>query len=121
MKTDYSDVSGAAWVDDRFFVVRAKNEKGWQFLIAYDAIERKRFRIEKAGFWHEAIIPGDIEWKYHVPIKPTAIDTFFDLKITVAKNFSVATFWLYSGKNIEFTVMADTKFENCRLVGITQQ
>lgn len=121
IKTDYSDVSGAAWLDDRFFVVRSKNSTGMVFYIIYDAVARRRFRIENAGFWHEAIIAGSIDWKLQIPIKPTQVEEFSDIIIDVSKNFSAATFRLYGGLKLEFTVVADTLFDNPKLVDMVER
>jgi hypothetical protein len=120
MKTDFTDVSGSAWLDDRFFVVRAKNAFDGKYYIVYDAIARRRFRIENAGFWHEAYISGSIEWKLQIPIKPSQIEDFSDIVIQTSKNYSVATFRLFDGKPLEFTVIADTLFDKPKLVGIDQ-
>lgn len=121
MKTDYSDVSGAAWQDDRFFVVRAKNLKGRKFYIIYDAVARRRFRIENAGIWHEANIAGSIDWKLQIPIKPTQVEEFSDIVIQISKNFSAATFRLYDGLSLELTVVADNLFDKPKLVGIEEK
>lgn len=120
MKTDYSELSGAAWLDDRFFVVRTQNQFKKTTYIIYDATARRRFRIENAGFWHEAYITGSIEWKLQIPIKPTKVEEFSDIVIQASKNFSVATFRLYEGLPLEFTVVADTLFDQPRLVGMEE-
>lgn len=120
MKTDFSAVSGASWLDDRFFVVRSQNVSKKTIYIMYDAIARRRFRIEDAGFWHEAFISGSIEWKLQIPIKPSQIEEFTDIVIQVSKNFSVATFRLYDGLPLEFTVVSDTLFDHPRLVGLEE-
>lgn len=121
MKTVFSDVSGAAWLDDRFFVVRTRDATGRIFYIIYDAVARRRFRIENAGFWHEAIVAGSIDWKLQIPIKPTQVEEFSDIIIESTKNFSVATFRLYDGLKLEFTILADTLFDKSKLVGIEEK
>ena len=118
MKTDYTNVSGAAWADDRFFVVRAKKPSGWVYYIIYDAVTRKRFRVSNAGFWHEVDIAGDIEWGQRVPVNPTQVEEFADIKITVSKNFSVASLRLFDGYNLEFTVMSDNNFDKPKLARV---
>ncbi len=117
MKTDYSDVSGAAWADDRFFVVRGKNVDGTMFYMAYDAQMRRKFRIENTNIWHEAQIAGDIEWKQRVPVKQSTIESFADARIEVSKTFSVCQFKLFRGRPLDIVVTADNKFETQKLAG----
>lgn len=115
MKTDYSDVSGAAWADDRFFVVRGKNLDGTMLYMAYDAQMRRKFRIQNTNIWHEAQIAGDIEWKQRVPVKQSTIESFADARIEVSKNFSVCQFRLFKGRQLDIVVTADNKFETQKL------
>lgn len=115
MKTDISDVSGAAWLNGRFFVVRSKDKYGNLFYMAYDAQMRRKFRIENTNIWHEAQIGGGIEWKQRVPIKQSTIESFADARIDVSKSFSVCQFKLFKGRQLDVIVTAEKDFEKQKL------
>ncbi|MEZ4812882.1 MAG: PEGA domain-containing protein [Caldisericia bacterium] len=121
LRTDKSDISGANWFDERFFVVRFKNDEGDTKYLIYDSMERRRVSFDNFGLYHERNIPGIIRWKEQIPTSPTRVNEFFDIRYSVNNDGMFFFLKLYSGAGCWLVVKTDFEINSSQLVDILLQ
>jgi len=118
LEVPYTKDSGAAWASKRFFVVRFSLPTGELRFVVYDAVQRRRIRLEHFGMFSEAQIIGDIEFRQRIPVHPTRIEEFRNIYITNDVNKITIYFSIEAGDRVWGVVKSDEKLKTSNLVAV---
>lgn len=119
LETPASNVSGASWLDERFFVIRTKNEYGNIIYVLFDNFIRRRVRFEDCGFYRERNVPGIMRLGEQIPISIVRLDTFHDFRYVYFHSGILFFIKPYTGRDCWFVIFSDMDINISQIINIT--
>ncbi len=118
MQSKASNISGASWLDNRFFVVRTKNDFDDTVYFLFDNDSHRRVRFEDFGFYRERAVPGTMRLGEQIPTSPVRLDSFHDFRYSYHGSGIMFFVRPYSGRECWLVIHSDINIDKPELVDV---